>query len=56
MLYETRDQIPAKYKWALEDIIPNNEAWEESFFKCEERIGYFAKYQDKLHAFRLSRI
>ena len=48
MLYETRDQIPAKYKWTLEDIIPTNEAWEELFFKCEERIGYFSKYQDKL--------
>ena len=48
MLYESRDQIPAKYKWTLEDIIPTNEAWEEIFFKCEERIGYFSKYQDKL--------
>ena len=48
MLYETRDQIPAKYKWTLEDIIPTNDAWEELFFKCEERIGYFSKYQDKL--------
>lgn len=48
MLYETRDQIPQKYKWTLEDIIPGNEAWEELFFKCEERIGHFAKYQDNL--------
>lgn len=48
MLYETRDQIPAKYKWTLEDIIPTNDAWEELFFKCEERIGYFSKYQDNL--------
>lgn len=48
MLYESRDQIPAKYKWTLEDIIPTNEAWEELLFKCEERIGYFSKYQDKL--------
>lgn len=48
MLYESREQIPAQYKWHLEDIIPSNEAWEELFFKCEERLGYFAKYQDKL--------
>lgn len=48
MLYETRDQIPAKYKWTLEDIIPTNDVWEELFFKCEERIGYFSKYQDNL--------
>ena len=48
MLYESRDQIPSEYKWKLEDIIPSNEAWEELFFKCNERMGYFAKYQDKL--------
>lgn len=48
MLYESRDQIPAQYKWHLEDILPSNEAWEELFFKCEERLCYFANYQDKL--------
>lgn len=48
MLYESRDQIPARYKWHLEDILPSNEAWEELFFKCEERLCYFANYQDKL--------
>lgn len=48
MLYESRDQIPEQYKWHLEDIIKDNDAWEELFFKCEERIGHFAKYQDKL--------
>lgn len=48
MLYESRDQIPSQYKWHLEDILPSDEAWEELFFKCEERLGYFAKYQDKL--------
>lgn len=49
MLYESRDQIPAQYKWHLEDILPSNEAWEELFFKCEERLCYFANYQDKLN-------
>ncbi len=48
MLYENRDQIPAQYKWKLEDIIASNEQWEELFFKCEERIGHFSKYADKL--------
>lgn len=48
MLYESRDQIPEQYKWHLQDIIKDNNAWEELFFKCEERIGHFAKYQDKL--------
>lgn len=49
MLYESRDQIPAQYKWHLEDILPSNESWEELFFKCEERLCYFANYQDKLN-------
>ena len=48
MLYESREQIPAEYKWKLEDIISGNDAWEELFFKCEERIGHFSKYHDKL--------
>ena len=48
MLYESREQIPAEYKWKLEDIIAGNDAWEELFFKCEERIGHFSKYHDKL--------
>ena len=48
MLYESREQIPAEYKWKLEDIIDGNDAWEELFFKCEERIGHFSKYHDKL--------
>lgn len=42
MLYESRDQIPEQYKWHLQDIIKDNNAWEELFFKCEERIGHFA--------------
>lgn len=49
MLYESRDQIPAQFKWHLEDILPSSEAWEELFFKCEERLCYFANYQDKLN-------
>ena len=48
MLYESREQIPAEYKWKLEDIIAGNDTWEELFFKCEERIGHFSKYHDKL--------
>ncbi len=48
MLYENRNEIGEKYKWNLGEIVPGNEAWEELFFKCDERIGNFAKYQDKL--------
>ena len=48
LLYENRDQIPAEYKWRLEDIVKDNQAWEELFFKVDERIGHFSKYADKL--------
>ena len=48
LLYEKRDQIPAEYKWRLEDIVKDNQAWEELFFKVDERIGHFSKYADKL--------
>ena len=48
LLYESRDQIDAKYKWKLEDIIADNQAWEELFFKTDERIGHFSKYADRL--------
>lgn len=49
MLYENRNEIGEKYKWNLGEIVPGNEAWEELFFKCDERIGNFVKYQDKLN-------
>ena len=48
LLYESRDQIDAKYKWKLEDIIADNQTWEELFFKTDERIGHFSKYADRL--------
>ena len=39
MLYESREQIPAEYKWKLEDIIAGNDAWEELFFKIGESLA-----------------
>lgn len=48
MLYENRNEIGEKYKWDLNEIVPGNEAWEELYFKCDERVANFAKYQDKL--------
>ncbi len=47
MLYE-REKVDAKYKWRLEDIIASNDAWEELYFKVEERIPHISKYQDQL--------
>ena len=25
----TRDEIPQEFKWAIEDLYPNDEAWEQ---------------------------
>lgn len=47
MIFE-REKVDAKFKWKLEDIIASNDAWEELFFKCEERIPNMSKYADKL--------
>lgn len=47
MLFE-RDKIKQEYKWRLEDIFPDDSAWEECFFATEERLPSIGKYQDRL--------
>jgi oligoendopeptidase F len=47
-MYKTRKEIDGKYKWKLEDIFENNEAWEECFFATEERMPQISQYADKL--------
>lgn len=47
MLYE-REKVEEKFKWRLDDIINGNDAWEELYFKCEERLPHIAEYADKL--------
>lgn len=43
-----RDEIKDEYKWNVEDIYPNLEAWETDFARLEAGIGEFAKYQGRL--------
>jgi len=45
---EERSEIPAKYKWRLEDIFATDEAWEECYFAVDERIPHVLKFQNKL--------
>ncbi len=47
MLFE-RDKIEDKFKWDLTELFADNEAWEESFFKTEERLPRLLEYQGKL--------
>ena len=48
MKLKDRKNIPQEYKWRLEDIFPDNEAWEECFFALSERMGKIASYKGRL--------
>ena len=39
-----RSEIDAKYKWRLEDIYPNDEAWERALTEVTEDVKAFAAY------------
>jgi oligoendopeptidase F len=43
-----RKDIEAKYKWALEDIYPTDQAWEADFQKFQAAIPEIAQYKGKL--------
>ncbi|MGZ4123492.1 MAG: oligoendopeptidase F [Tumebacillaceae bacterium] len=46
--YKARTDIPAAYKWRLEDIYPNQAAWEADAKKATKLAGDFTKHQGKL--------
>ena len=48
MKLKERKDIPAVYKWRLEDIFPSDEAWEECFFALSERMGKISSYKGRL--------
>lgn len=50
MVHELRERkdIPAEYKWKLEDIFSSNEEWEKTFLEAEKLIGFAEKYRGKL--------
>ena len=31
-----RSEVPLEYRWKIEDVYPNDEAWEEDFKQCKE--------------------
>jgi oligoendopeptidase F len=43
-----RSDIDAKYKWKVEDIFPDNQAWERNFNSLKAGLGEFDKYRGHL--------
>lgn len=43
-----REKVDARYKWDLEVIFAGKDAWEETYFKVEERLPRLAEYEEKL--------
>lgn len=43
-----RKEIPEEYTWRLEDIFPNNDAWEEEWKQIKEMLPKFADFQGTL--------
>ena len=44
----TREEIPEEYKWKVEKIYSNNEAWEEDFNKLKQLSPKLSEYSGKL--------
>lgn len=42
----TRDQVEAQYKWKVEDIYPDIQAWEEDYKKVTEMVPKLKEHQD----------
>ncbi len=45
-----REDIPAEYKWSIEDIYPSDEAWEEDLKKAGGFAGRIAGFKGQLSA------
>lgn len=46
--FNSRSEVPEKYRFDLTDIFPNNQKWEETFQKTKEEIEELPKFQGKL--------
>ena len=46
--YNSRKDVPEKYKWDLKSIFSSEEAYKESFAKCEKAIQKLSEYNGKL--------
>ena len=48
MATKTRNQIPGKYKWKLNDIVPSDEQWEVDFTALMGEIDKITVYEGKI--------
>ena len=45
---KTREEIPQEFQWALEDLFPSDEAWEETCVALEGKYDEIKGYQGRL--------
>ena len=43
-----REEIPQQYKWKMEDLYANNDAWEADFLKLQKGIEELSKFEGTL--------
>ncbi|MFC5405223.1 oligoendopeptidase F [Cohnella soli] len=43
-----RSEVPNEHRWKLEDLYPNQAAWDAEFKKVKQLVGKIADYQGKL--------
>jgi len=48
LFYENREDIPEQYRWNLDLIFPNIDAWEAAYAEVEEMIPELAAYKGRL--------
>ncbi len=44
-----RKDVPAKYKWHVEDVLESDEAWEKAYATLEKKVD-FARFKGTLHS------
>lgn len=49
LTYDSRDEIPSKYKWKLSDIYPSDEAWNQEYDALMNAIPKLKTYSGKLN-------
>lgn len=47
-IYDTREEIPAEYKWKLDDIYTDWDSWEKDLSRMNELMTELVSYKGKL--------
>ncbi|MCD1259035.1 oligoendopeptidase F [Paenibacillus athensensis] len=43
-----RKQVPAEHRWNLEDLFPNQQAWDQEYQQVKDSLGRISAFQGKL--------